>query len=184
MFECVKKQEALVWVSRCFPWEKCVRGVPGRGMGVWPRGPLPPKPLRDFILHHTCFPVGVSNPVLTPSQLSTCLFPATCHPITQLPVNRGKSCWWSTMKHRSWVSVPFITSLQYPQTWLNSQARGENPRKAEWGQVPDFGSETCRLRNGICRILYWARMLGWAEPWRVNPLLAAWAEFLGTNGRF
>ena len=25
-------------------------------------------------------------------------------------------------------------------------------------------------------------MLGWVEPWAVNPLLAAQAVFLGTNG--
>lgn len=40
------------------------------------------------------------------------------------------------------------------------------------------------LSNGICNGLYAGRVLGWEESRALNPLLAAQAEFSGTNGSF
>lgn len=108
----VHRKEALVWVSICFPW----------GWGSWPRGPLPPKPLHDFIPHCACFLLQIFQQVfkIQPWHLLSSAHISSLQHATQgtlCPVNRDKSCLWSMMKRWSEVSVPFVTCITHRPDW-------------------------------------------------------------------
>lgn len=168
-------------------WKTCMRMIRERDGGLNERS-FPTQTTSSFYFLPFLFstsgvPAEVSNPALTSLQ------PTSAHISSlQYTTRRSPLCEPGLIllvEHYETLELSFCPLCYLPadpQTQLSSQALGENPRKAEWGKCQILALNSADLE--LCFAGVYTEQGCWAEPWAVNHLFAAWAEFLGTNVSF
>lgn len=124
--------------------ETCMRTMGERDGGLTQSSSPTRTPSRFYsspcLFSISSFPAGISNPALTPSQLSIRLFPATRHPhITQVPGEPGQIL---PTEHDETLE-PSVCPLRYPPALPTDLTDQPGTRR----KIPE------RQNGGKCQVL-------------------------------